>query len=135
VPEFRDSRGNFEGFSHRSIAGEADIGARFYDEFSTKGARFFGFDPDGKGTFAGDPYVEDLITKMQREFDDAKRKAYAHDIQRHFGKMMYIVRNPGGATGFSLAWPALKNFLAFDGEPIPNLHYWIDDSLPPFKKA
>ncbi|HLF75853.1 MAG TPA: ABC transporter substrate-binding protein [Dehalococcoidia bacterium] len=135
VPEFRDAKGDFEGMAWRGIAAEVDVGNRLYDEFSAKGNRFSGFDPEGKGSFAGDPYVEDLLLKIRREFDDTKRKALATDVQRHFGKMMYIIRNPGGATGFALAWPALKNFNVFTGDPIPYSKYWIDESLPPLKRS
>jgi peptide/nickel transport system substrate-binding protein len=135
VPEFRDARGDFEGMSWRGIAAEVDIGNRLADELSAKGNRFSGFDPEGKGNFAGDPVVEDLLLKLRREFDDSKRKALAIDVQRHLGKTMYIIRNPGGATGFSLAWPALRNFNVFIGDPIPYSRNWIDDSLPPSKRG
>lgn len=72
---------------------------------------------------------------MRREFDDTKRKSLAVDVQRYLGKMMYIVRNPGGATGFALAWPAMKNFNVFISDPIPYARNWIDDSLPPLKRG
>ena len=36
----------------------------------------------GKGDHSGDTYVDDQITKAQREVDADKRRALVHDLQR-----------------------------------------------------
>jgi hypothetical protein len=74
---------------------------------------------------------------MKTEFDNDKRKAYAQDLQRYLGKMQYKHLGLAAATGFQLAWPAVRNWRVLRtndwGQTWPS--YWIDDTQPPFKKA
>jgi ABC-type transport system substrate-binding protein len=135
VPEFREAKGNFEGLSYRGVPAEPDVTSRLYAEYSKLGGRFTGFDPDGKGTYAGDPACEDLLTKMRVEFDDAKRKELVKEMQRYLGKMQYYIRSPGGASGLSLAWPTLQNFQVYRGDGRPNYYYWLDDAQAPLRKS
>ena len=60
---------------------------------------FSGFDPDGKGTSAGDPVLTDMLTKARLEFDKEKRRSQVKDIQRYWAKRQYTNRAPGGANG------------------------------------
>jgi hypothetical protein len=76
---------------------------------------------------------------MKTEFDDAKRKAYAQELQRYLGKMQYKHLGLGSASGFQLAWPAVRNFRVLRA-PTNDwgqiwASYWVDETLPPFKKA
>jgi hypothetical protein len=49
---------------------------------------------------------------------------------------MYSMRWPGGASGFSLAWPALSNFNVNRGDSRQGwFDWWLDDSKPPLKKS
>jgi hypothetical protein len=43
----------------------------------------------------------------------------------------------GSATGFNVAWPAVRNFSVFNGLQWGYLwkNYWIDDTQAPLKKA
>jgi hypothetical protein len=113
-----------------------------FSAYNKGGGIYYGFDADGKGTpkgqpFTGDPTCEDLTNKMRTEFDEGKRKAYAADLQRYLGKQQYQIDSIGSATGFQLAWPAVRNWLTFHtqdwGQYWPSL--WVDETLPPFKKA
>jgi hypothetical protein len=49
---------------------------------------------------------------------------------------MYGLIMPGGASGFSLAWPALRNYNVYRGASGGSAftHYkeWLDTSKPPF---
>jgi hypothetical protein len=96
---------------------------------------FTGFDVDGKGTYAGDPYLDDLLLKARREPDIEKRKAAIHDAQRHVAKKQYIIRFPGGASSYELRWPAVKNHLVYQEDQRPFMTIWLDDSEAPLKKA
>jgi ABC-type transport system substrate-binding protein len=113
---------------------EDAIGRLIYFNYS-KGGGYSGFDPDGKGDFSGDPYIDDLLDRAKAEADVNKRKSIAHDIQRHLAKTAYHPRWPAAATGFELAWPAVRNYRLWDRDPRPNFHFWLDESLPPLKKA
>ena len=71
--------------------------------------------PFGKGDYAGDPYVEQQLSKGRSEVDLEKRRSIVLDLQRHLAKQQYVVRYPGGATGLDLAWPAVRNHLVYTG--------------------
>jgi ABC-type transport system substrate-binding protein len=142
MPEYRDSKGYFNGVAFRLTPYPADPGDAMYSAYNKGGGIYYGFDADGKGTpkgqpFTGDPTCEDLTNKMRTEFDTQKRIGYAHDLQRYLGKQQYQMDALGSATGFQLAWPAVRNWLVHRtndwGQYWPSL--WVDETLPPFKKS
>lgn len=143
--EFRDSLGFFEGIAYRLQPGASDPGDQMYAEYNKGGSQYYGFDPDGKGiaskdasTFAGDPTCDDLTNKMKSEFDDAKRKSYAHELQKYLGKLQYKHLGLGASTGFQLAWPAVRNWRVLQGINDWGqiwASYWVDETLPPNKRA
>jgi ABC-type transport system substrate-binding protein len=140
-PEFRDSRGFFEGIAYRATPVPAEPGDSLFVTYNKAGSFYYGFDPDGKGVtsaqgpFVGDPTCDDLTSKIRSEFDDSKRKQYAHDLQRYLGKQQYFQRAHGAATGLNVAWPAVRNFGVFSGPSWGWLwqNYWIDETQPPLK--
>ena len=80
------------------------------------------------------------INKVMAELDANKRRSLAEDIQRYVAGKMYSVRWAGGATSFTMAWPAVKNFNAFRGGgtfgvPAFNLYEWMDPGLAPLKTS
>ena len=56
-------------------------------------------------------------------------------MQRHLAKSMYGLINPGTATTFALAWPAVRNYQTYRhiGQS-PWTHYgvWLDETKAPF---
>jgi peptide/nickel transport system substrate-binding protein len=140
LQSFRDSLGDFEGLTWKSgpTPISADPVARFAFDYYSKGGRtWYGYDAAGKGDHAGDTYVDDQITKAQREVDADKRRALVHDLQRYLAKAQYGIRWPGGATSFDLAWPALANYNVWrpNNRNQGNLHWWVDDTKAPLKKS
>jgi len=133
-PDYRDAKGNFDGIGWLNISGTVDAGV-LQSFFRNDGSLFKGFTPDGKSTFAGDPYLDDLTTKIKQEFDRPKRFAMGFDLQRYIAKTQYTTRFPGGAAGFDIAWPALSNFYVYRGGTAPDLGLWIDDTKEPLKKT
>jgi peptide/nickel transport system substrate-binding protein len=133
MSQIRDAHGRFTGIAFKTSATEPDPGEKLYSEFGKAGTRWHGGDPDGKGDGSGDPTSEDLLLKIRREFDNDKRKAYAADLQGYLAKMQYYMPSPGLNTALSLAWPALKNYLVFSQGITTRQHYWLDQTLPPFK--
>jgi ABC-type transport system substrate-binding protein len=137
---YRDTAGDFEGLTYKagpSALSNDPVARLAFDYFSKGGRTWYGFDVGGKGDSSGDPYVDSEITRLQSELDANKRKTAVHELQRHLAKTQYAIRWPGGATSFSLAWPALRNFLVFRAPgPIQGtLHHWVDETQPPFKKG
>ncbi|HEV2173610.1 MAG TPA: ABC transporter substrate-binding protein, partial [Nitrospira sp.] len=136
----RDSRGDFEGIGTYTPSGRSrdplELRADLYVK-SPSGAGFLGFDAAGKGDFSGDPKLEAIILNARKETDPEKRKAAAHEFQRYLAQQFYSFPYPGLATGFVMAWPALKNFGVYRApeafvEDDSCLHYWIDKTLPPY---
>ncbi len=145
VPRYRDVAGKFEGMINKvgtTVADDAvaSIASRFA---STAGAQFYGFDAAGKGTQAGDPEIDSLITKATAEVDTEKRKELVKEMQRYLGKKQYLVRWPGGATDLQMAWPAVKNFLVYRGAAagttvgsrLTPYFWWLDENEAPLKKS
>jgi hypothetical protein len=79
---------------------------------------------------------------MRLEFDDKKRQAIGNDLQRYLGEKQYFIAFPGGANGFDLAWPAVRNRGVYLGDgarpvsasPTGNATLWLDKTKAPFAK-
>jgi hypothetical protein len=97
------------------------------------GSRYFvGFDAAGRGNFSGDPYLEDLLLKARAEPDVEKRKAACHECQRYVAKTQYYTRWPGSASGYTLRWPAVRNFNVFRSDLKLDTTIWLDQTKRPF---
>ena len=143
--KYRDSIGNFEGIAYRNagVAGEDPVELLWKEFSATEGNLIFtGYDPDGKGTFKGDPTLEDMIRKGRAEVDVEKRKDMVYEVQRYLGKKLYTMRLGGYSSRFTLAWPVIKNARVWQGgqmtlgSPVADyVHSWIDPNEAPLKKA
>src|SRR5581483_3587179 len=61
-----------------------------------------------------DSTLDDLTGKAIKEFDTKKRQDVVKEIQRYEGGKNFYPR-VGGGTGFSLAWPAVRNREVYRG--------------------
>jgi peptide/nickel transport system substrate-binding protein len=137
---FVQKKGDFSGmrFGPKAAGGFTDIGEKLYAEYNSKGtpSMFDGFDPDGRGTFAGDPQMDDLTGKMRAEFDTKKRQDLAHELQRYAARRFYGIYFPGGAAGLTLSWPVVRNRnvhkLWLYGAPF--IYDWLDETRAPLSK-
>jgi peptide/nickel transport system substrate-binding protein len=142
LPDYVTRRGKHEGivFTLGAVTSADPVDYfvwRYYSKAgATSGAVFL---DQGSGDGAGDPKVDDFIDKAKAETDAKKQGTILADLQRYLAEMQYAVSSPGIATSFSLAWPAVKNYLTFqeDSRAINSFYYtwWLDDTQPPFKKA
>jgi hypothetical protein len=62
------------------------------------------------------------------------------DLDRYLAQKMYAINGLGGASGFSLVWPAVQNYRVWRGggsntTRVENAYWWIDDTKAPLKKA
>jgi ABC-type transport system substrate-binding protein len=117
VPQYRDAIGQFEGMIYKvgtTIADDAvaSLASRFA---SNAGTQFYGFDAKGSGDKSGDPQVDNLIAKAVAEVDTDARKGIVRQLEQYLATKQYLVRWPGGATGFEMAQPAVKNYLVYRG--------------------
>ena len=138
VPNIRDGRGQYAGYSYSSSAGAptggSAVGVLAGTFWSKSGASFRGFSTGSKNDQAGDPQVDALIEKARGELDTEKRRALVYDLQRYLAKAMYLLIQPGAATGLTAAWPCIENLRVFRGGR-PHNRLWINDAKPPLKSA
>ena len=138
-PNVRDSHGFFEGIAFRLTPVPAEPGDALFALYNKDGSLNYGFDPAGKGIaskdgpYVGDPTCDDLTGKMRSEFDNAKRVQYAIDLQKYLGEKQYFYHALASATGFNVAWPAVRNFSVFNGLSWGFLwqNYWVDSTQAP----
>jgi ABC-type transport system substrate-binding protein len=135
IPQYRDSRGNFEGVSYRlgPAAPSPDPAARLLYNYYAGGDGFYGFDAAGRGDFKGDPHIDSELLKARAELDDNKRKAIIQEMQRYLAAKRYAMRWPGGANRLLTANSVVKNFNVFKGAGAPLTtvsykDYWLDQA-------
>jgi hypothetical protein len=92
-PNYYFARGNWDGMGFITIRGAGDTGVAFNSYYHPTGGIFPGFDPDGKSTYAGDPFLTQLVEKINSEFDQQKRYGLAHELQRYDAKKQYFPRS------------------------------------------
>jgi ABC-type transport system substrate-binding protein len=126
VPQYHNqSLGPFSGATISLSLLAQDPATYLHSYYNSKGALRQGTD----GT------LDELTTKMVREFDTKKRMELGFEIQRYEGQKMFFPRI-GGATGFSLGWPAVRNREVERGGTMRRYTtLWLDQEKPPFKRA
>jgi ABC-type transport system substrate-binding protein len=126
VPKYHNqSLGPFSGVTISLSSLAQDPATYLHSYYNSKGALRQG----------SDSTLDDLTTKMVREFDNKKRMELGHDIQRYEGQKMYYPRI-GGATGFSVGWPAVRNRDVYRGGTMRGFTtIWLDQEKAPFKRA
>lgn len=134
--QLADARGQFEGVSFILDSGGAEPANYLYLHYNIKGSLNHGYDPDGLNRKQGDPVLNDLTTKARLEFDEKKRKDLANEVQKHEAKKIYFPRVAGGASAFSLAWPAFRGRAVWQGTTSRILATnWLDRTKAPFKQS
>jgi ABC-type transport system substrate-binding protein len=139
VPIYRDSEGQFSGIGYKSgpAAPASEASARLINDYYSKSATTrYGYDVKGVGDNSGDPFVDQKLEAAKGEFDDNKRKQIVFELQRYLAKSQYAIRSPGGASKFTLVWPAVKNYGVFNSDQptrLLNKTWWLDQTQAPFK--
>ncbi len=136
-PNYRDGRGQFEGWGYVAAVGghgESAIGRIAIEYWSKGGNACKGFSLTGQNDQSGDPQVDALVEKARVEQDAERRKTMVNELQRYLAKPMYAVPSLGTATGLTAAWPALANWRVWSGAR-PNYRVWLDERKPPFRAS
>jgi ABC-type transport system substrate-binding protein len=125
------SNGLVDGIAHFFDFPTPDPTASVLSRYHSSGSSFNG----------ADKTIEDLMTKAKSEFDNEKRKALLHELQRYDAGKNFFPRVGGGAV-LSLAWPAVRNkFVNIGGTGRGNYRQfltpwvWLDQTKAPFNKA
>ena len=143
IPNYRDGHGQFEGYAYATVLGTLPQNihpvASLVAEYWPKGGDAFrGFSAGGTNDRKGDPTLNAMLEKARLEFDEKALRNQLHEIQRYLAKAMWGLNAPGGATAFTIAWPAVRNagvwrrtrqgsFSQWDPYQL-----WLDQKQPPF---
>ena len=142
LPDFVTKRGQHEGVAVTLGAVTSSDSVdyfvwRYYSKSGATSGAIFG--DIGSGDGAGDPKVDEMIEKANAEFDAKRQVTILSDLQKYLAEMQYCVTSPGLGTQFTLAWPAVKNYLTFQGDSraINSFYYnwWLDPNEAPLKRA
>jgi ABC-type transport system substrate-binding protein len=143
IPDIRDGNGQFEGYAFATVLETLPqvihpVASPVAEYWPQGGTAFRGFSANGSNDMSGDPELNALLEKARFEVDDDALKSQLNDIQRYLAKSMWGMLGPGGATGFNMAWPAVKNHRVWRRHRQGNAsewdpyQVWIDETLPPF---
>jgi peptide/nickel transport system substrate-binding protein len=142
LPDYVTKRGQHEGivFTLGAVTSPDPVDYYVWRYYSKSGATSGAIFGDvGSGAGEGDPKVDDMIDKAKAEIDPKKQGAILADLQRYLAGMQYAISSPGLATQFTVAWPAVRNYLTYQGDSraINSFYYtwWLDDTQAPLKKA
>jgi ABC-type transport system substrate-binding protein len=143
IPNYRDGQGQFEGFAFATVLGTLPqvlhpVASPVAEYWPQGGTAFRGFSANAANDKAGDPELNAMLEKARLEFDDDALKEQLNEIQRYLAKTMWGLIGPGGATGFNMAWPAVKNHRVYQRTRQGNAsewdpyQLWLDETQPPF---
>jgi ABC-type transport system substrate-binding protein len=142
LPNLVTKRGQHEGigFTLGAVTSSDSVDYfvwRYYSKSCATSGAIFG--DIGSGPGEGDPKVDDFIDKAKAELDAKKQVTILQDLQRYLAGMQYAVTSPGLATQFTIAWPAVRNYLVYQGDSraINSFYYtwWLDDTQAPIKRT
>jgi peptide/nickel transport system substrate-binding protein len=138
IPLDRDASGEFEGIGYHSVTGTipsvvSPTSAMVAEHLPSSGVTFHGYSADGSGNKSGDPEVIEILEKAKLEQNVEARKALVIEAQRVIAGQMWSLTEPGGASGFLLAWPAVQGLMVNRGEsPWDRYQIWLDQTKAPF---
>ncbi len=139
IPLDRDASGVFEGMGYHSVTGGipstiSPISALVAEHLPASGVTFHGYSEGGGTGKTGDPVLIEILDKAKVETDVDARRALAHEAQRHLAGKMWSMTEPGSASTYTLAWPAVKNFTVWSSAAAMWEKYqiWLDQDLAPF---
>ena len=131
----------FNGVVHLADPATPTVASFLFTFVHKNGGRFHGMTPDGRNAHQGDPKLNDMIDKLRTEFDRPKQVEQTHEIIRYFTGQSYYIPRAATVKPLTLTWPALGNMGVFQPSPGEsqwserNLHWWVDQSKPPFTTA
>jgi peptide/nickel transport system substrate-binding protein len=139
IPNNRDAQGQFEGLAYHSVTGSIPVvvsptSALVAQHLPSSGVTFHGYSLDGGTGKTGDPTLVEILQKAKVERDTDARIALVHEAQRHLAKAQWSLTEPGGATSFFLAWPAVQNYRVWQStdQTWEKYKVWLDTTKAPF---
>jgi peptide/nickel transport system substrate-binding protein len=137
IPKNRDASGAFEGMGYHSITGSTPVvihpvSQLVAEHWPKSGLTFHGYSADGGSGKTGDPALVEVLTKARIEKDVEAQKKLAREAQKILAQKFWSLPEPGGATGYYLAWPAVQNLNVNIGESgWDRYQIWLDPTKKP----
>jgi ABC-type transport system substrate-binding protein len=131
----------FNGFMYGAERTYPTVAGQLVATVHKDGERFHGATPDGRDPHLGDPKVNDLVDKIRVEFDLKKQQDLVQELIRYLAQKAYNIPATISNLNYALNWPVVGNaglyrtYAAGNGPAETSLHWWIDDTQPPLKKA
>jgi ABC-type transport system substrate-binding protein len=131
----------WDGLAIHQHSGAPTAPLMAYEEMHPAGRLFVGAPANGTDPLKGDPAATRLIEQMIGEFDVDKQQALAKEYQQLMAQKAYFLLPDISTPGFVMNWPVIGNFGVFRGPTGSSavveskIHWWIDDSKAPLKKA
>jgi peptide/nickel transport system substrate-binding protein len=114
----------FNGIAVIPERGYVTVALQLYNQFNNKGGGYRGAVPAGGSVLDGDPKLNDLTSKISREFDTNAQIDLVHDLIRYTAENMYYIPRASSAKAFTLWWPAIGNAGAYAW--YANSGVWVD---------
>jgi ABC-type transport system substrate-binding protein len=125
LPNYRSSGGKHNGIGFMINAQTLDPTSYLYTFYH----------PSGSFTQGTDNTFKTQIEGAMQEFDDGKRKAMVHELQRYEGQMLFHPRL-ASTTAFLVHWPVVRNVQVYQGGTGRRMTtIYLDPSRPPLKKS
>jgi peptide/nickel transport system substrate-binding protein len=137
IPKNRDASGAFDGMAYHSVTGSTPVvihpvSQLVAEHWPGSGLTFHGYSADGGSGKTGDPELVEVLTKARIEKDVEAAKRLAKEAQKLLGERIWSLPEPGGATAYFLAWPAVQNLSVNRGEaPWDRYQIWLDQTKAP----
>lgn len=137
IPLDRDASGEYDGIGYHSVTGTipsivSPTSNMVAEHLPSSGVTFHGYSGDGSGDKNGDPALIEILEKAKVEQDVEARKALIHEAQQYLAVKQWSLREPGGATGFWLAWPTVQGIQVYQGgDPWDRYKIWLDPTQAP----
>ena len=129
----------YNGYSVQAERPYASAVNLMLGSWHSSGGAFHGLTPDGNNAFKGDPKLDDMIQKVQAEFDTGKQVGLSHDVIRYMTGQTYMVPRPVANRAYQIFWPAIGNVGLNERWAGNNAvwteeyhNWWIDSTKAPF---
>jgi len=129
----------YNGYSVQAERPYASAVNLMLGSWHSAGGAFHGMTPDGTNAFKGDPKVDDMISKIQSEFEQKNQVTMSHDLIRYMTGQTYMIPRPVANRAYQLFWPAIGNVGLNERWAGNNAvwteeyhNWWIDSTKAPF---
>ena len=141
APYKAGQRKGFDGIGMQGERGYPTPAVQVYNQFNAAGQGYRGNSATGQNIADGDPFLNDLTVRINREFDRNRQIDMVHELIRYATGKSYYVPQPSAAKAFELWWPAISNNGVYTPFPGTNLwsavrpNWWIDSTKAPLARS